>query len=84
MTEISFTNTAVISRRARSRRTAMSWDEPLTDAMNVAIATAALVFLAPLMIVIALLVWAQDGGPAVFAHRRLGRDGGDFVFLYLL
>jgi exopolysaccharide production protein ExoY len=83
MSEITFTNAAVTSRRrTRSKspvkRSATSWDEPLTDAMNVSIAMLALIFLAPLMVVVALLVWAQDGGPAVFAHRRLGRDGRHF------
>jgi exopolysaccharide production protein ExoY len=77
MTEVTFTNAAVGRRRARTHQAAV-WDEPVTDAMNVAIATLALIFLAPLMIVVALLVWAQDGGPAIFAHRRLGRDGRHF------
>jgi Undecaprenyl-phosphate galactose phosphotransferase WbaP len=79
MTEIHLaTVPAVPTRRGPSKRSAASWDEPMTDTMNVVIAMAALIFLAPLMIMVALLVWGQDGGPAVFAHRRLGRDGRHF------
>jgi lipopolysaccharide/colanic/teichoic acid biosynthesis glycosyltransferase len=34
-----------------------------------------LIFLAPMMIVTAVLVWFQDGGMPVFGHYRLGLDG---------
>ena len=52
----------------------------LKRAMDVAGALALLVLLAPLLAVIALLVRA-DGGPALFAHRRVGRGGADFACL---
>ena len=39
--------------------------------------SALIVFLAPLMAVVALLV-KLDGGPAVFGHRRVGADGRSF------
>ena len=39
---------------------------------------AALFFLAPLMLIVALAVFAHDGGPIVFAHRRIGRNGKTF------
>ncbi|MCR5880874.1 sugar transferase [Phenylobacterium sp. J367] len=41
-------------------------------------AVLALIFLAPIMIAVAIAVYAQDGGPILFAHRRLGRDGRHF------
>ena len=41
------------------------------------IAAALLVLLAPLLLIIALLVRA-DGGPALFAHRRIGMNGETF------
>jgi exopolysaccharide production protein ExoY len=37
-----------------------------------------LVFLAPLMLVIALLIWMEDGDWPLFGHRRIGRGGVDF------
>ncbi|MDB5468424.1 MAG: rfbP [Phenylobacterium sp.] len=49
--------------------------------MNFTIALLALIFLAPLMIVLAVAVYMQDGGGAVFAHRRIGRGGRHFPCL---
>jgi len=49
--------------------------------VDVVIAFIALVFLAPLLLVVALLVKAQDGGPALFGHKRIGRDGRSFQCL---
>lgn len=46
-------------------------------AMDVLIAGAMLVMLAPVFLILALLVRA-DGGAAFFAHRRVGRDGEAF------
>ena len=37
-----------------------------------------LIFMAPLMVVTALLIKLQDGGPVLFGHTRLGRDGKTF------
>ncbi|CAL1691007.1 UDP-glucose:undecaprenyl-phosphate glucose-1-phosphate transferase [Brevundimonas subvibrioides] len=47
-------------------------------AADVILASFALLFLAPLMIVVAVLVTLQDGGPALFGHRRIGRAGLEF------
>jgi len=49
--------------------------------LNALIAFGALIFLAPLMIVVALAVYLQDGGPIFFAHRRIGKDGRPFPCL---
>jgi lipopolysaccharide/colanic/teichoic acid biosynthesis glycosyltransferase len=49
--------------------------------MDVTIVLLALLFLLPLMVVIALAIVAQDGGPVFFAHRRIGRDGRPFYCL---
>lgn len=46
--------------------------------IDVILATAALVFLAPLLLPIAALIKLQDGGPIFFAHRRIGMDGRTF------
>jgi lipopolysaccharide/colanic/teichoic acid biosynthesis glycosyltransferase len=37
-----------------------------------------LLFLLPVLVMIALAVRMQDGGPAIFAHRRIGKDGKTF------
>ena len=37
-----------------------------------------LIFLSPVMITLAILVRAQDGGPALFAHTRIGKNGKPF------
>jgi exopolysaccharide production protein ExoY len=50
----------------------------LVRALDVAIAVLALVFVLPLMAVIALAIFLQDGGPIVFSHRRVGRGAKPF------
>jgi lipopolysaccharide/colanic/teichoic acid biosynthesis glycosyltransferase len=37
-----------------------------------------LVLSAPLLLLVALLVWLEDRGPVVFAHYRIGRNGRPF------
>lgn len=49
--------------------------------LNAFIACGALVFLAPLMLVVAAAVYLQDRGPILFAHRRIGKDGHAFPCL---
>lgn len=46
--------------------------------LDVCISIALLVFLAPLMALIALAVFVFDPGPVIFAHRRLGQSGTPF------
>lgn len=53
----------------------------LTTAMNIVVALAALIFLLPVMVLVALAVYAQDGGPVLFAHRRIGLNGRHFYCL---
>ena len=49
--------------------------------MHFAIAILALLFLLPLMMVVAIAVFLHDGGPVIFAHRRIGRGGTTFSCL---
>src|SRR6202008_2124028 len=65
---------------ASSRRASEGYsaDKVLTTAMNIAIAVVALIFLLPVMLLVALAVFAQDGGPVLFAHRRIGLNGRHF------
>lgn len=46
-----------------------------------AIALLALTFLAPLCVIVALAIKAQDGGPVIFAHRRIGQGARTFSCL---
>jgi lipopolysaccharide/colanic/teichoic acid biosynthesis glycosyltransferase len=79
MSEILYGNQVLA--RPRSRAVKVSVDQTLTEAMNFAIALVALVFLSPVMLAVGLMVFAQDGGPVMFAHRRLGKDGRYFYCL---
>jgi exopolysaccharide production protein ExoY len=49
----------------------------LKRALDILGAAALLTVLAPVMLVIALLV-RRDGGPALYAHRRVGKGGASF------
>jgi lipopolysaccharide/colanic/teichoic acid biosynthesis glycosyltransferase len=42
---------------------------------------AALLFLAPLMLTVAIFVKLSDGGPVLYRQRRIGRDGEPFYCL---
>jgi exopolysaccharide production protein ExoY len=53
----------------------------LARLFDVLIALAALWFFAPLMLVLAFAIKAQDGGPVTFGHTRIGRDGRTFKCL---
>ena len=50
----------------------------LVRTLDVAIALVALVFVLPLMAIVAFAIFVQDGGPALFSHRRIGRGGKSF------
>lgn len=46
--------------------------------IDITIALVALVFLTPLLVVIALIVMICDPGPVIFKHRRVGQGGKTF------
>jgi Undecaprenyl-phosphate galactose phosphotransferase WbaP len=66
---------------ARREGAASSADDVATTVMNMAVALMALVFVLPIMLMVAFAVFVQDGGPVVFAHRRIGRHGRHFYCL---
>jgi O-antigen biosynthesis protein WbqP len=39
-----------------------------------------LLFLFPLYLLLALIIRLQDGGPAIFKQKRIGRNGEEFIF----
>jgi lipopolysaccharide/colanic/teichoic acid biosynthesis glycosyltransferase len=59
------------NRQTRPRR-------PGERAVELAIAISTLVFLAPLLVMIAFLVKLTDGGPSLFGQERLGLGGRTF------
>ena len=58
-----------------------TFDDATRRTLDLVIAAALVVLLAPLLVVVAVLVWAQDGGPALFAHERIGLGGKPFKCL---
>jgi exopolysaccharide production protein ExoY len=79
MSEITFVTQIPGAARQRARRASL--DETLTEAMNALVAVIALIFLAPVMLGVAFAVFLQDGGPVLFAHRRIGK-GGRYFYCY--
>lgn len=60
---------------------AAAWDDAATRAFDIAVALAVLLFALPLLLAIAVCVKLQDGGPIIFAHERIGRNGRSFKCL---
>ncbi len=63
------------SAEAATRRTAKLATQRAADLFVTAFA---IVSVGPLMIVLAILVWAWDGGPIFYGHLRVGRMGRVF------
>jgi exopolysaccharide biosynthesis polyprenyl glycosylphosphotransferase len=57
------------------------WRHVLKRTFDIVFATAALVLLAPVLLVIAVAVHLHDGGPVVFRQTRCGRNGRTFQML---
>jgi O-antigen biosynthesis protein WbqP len=39
-----------------------------------------LIFLSPVLMIIAFIIWIQDRGTPIFTHYRVGRNGESFLF----
>ncbi len=50
---------------------------------DIVVSAAALIFLAPLLLVIAMLIKLHDGGPALYSQKRVGKNGRTFNFYKL-
>jgi lipopolysaccharide/colanic/teichoic acid biosynthesis glycosyltransferase len=53
-------------------------DFPLGRAVDVILSVSALIFLAPLLLLVAAIVYLVDPGPVLFGHLRVGKDGRCF------
>ena len=63
-------------------RAPLSWrDRVLKRGFDLVVAGAALVILAPLILIVALAVRLSDGGPVLFRQRRIGRHNRQFDML---
>jgi exopolysaccharide biosynthesis polyprenyl glycosylphosphotransferase len=58
-----------------------AWDRTLKRAMDIVISAAALVFLSPLLLLLALVVKIDSRGPVFFVQQRVGHDGIPFTLL---
>lgn len=67
-----------VSTSSRIQRNAKS---VLKRAFDLLVALSALVFLAPMLVVIAALIRFTDGGPALFKQTRIGHNGKEFTCL---
>jgi exopolysaccharide production protein ExoY len=56
-------------------------NSPIKRAFDLLVATAALIFLSPALLTIAILVKLTDGGPILYRHTRVGRQGQRFECL---
>ena len=75
MSEVLYSPQLATRDRARARHE--NYDA-LIELMNVVVALAALLFAFPIMLGVGFAIFLQDGGPVLFAHRRVGRDGRAF------
>jgi len=64
-----------------SRRGGRVAESALIRVLDIAVAVIFLVLAAPLLVALALAIWAQDGACPIYAHRRIGRGGRSFPCL---
>ena len=76
MSEVVYAHSVVARRRESAPRA--GYDQPLIEIANLVIALLAVIFALPIMLGVGLAIFLQDGGSALFAHRRIGRDGKPF------
>jgi exopolysaccharide production protein ExoY len=80
MTEYSYVG-EVARRPAPRTPTLRSPDEIVGDALHWVVVLGVALFILPLMIAIAVAIRMHDGGPVLFRHKRVGRNGKSFYCL---
>jgi exopolysaccharide biosynthesis polyprenyl glycosylphosphotransferase len=58
-----------------------AWDRTLKRSMDIAVSAVVLIFLSPLMLLLALLIKLDSRGPVFFVQERVGHDGVRFSLL---
>ncbi len=57
------------------------WNSMVKRGMDIAVAMAAILVLAPLFPLLALAIWLEDRGPIFYRQERMGLDGRSFMIL---
>ena len=57
------------------------WSRFVKRAFDLVIATATLIVLSPVMLIVALAIWLEDRGPVLYRQIRMGLDGKPFPIL---
>lgn len=70
-----------VTNRAQGSTGLQRLDDVASRVLDVTLAVTALVILAPLMAIIAGVIYVLDPGPIIFAHQRIGRGGRSFPCL---
>jgi O-antigen biosynthesis protein WbqP len=47
---------------------------------DISLAVLLMLLLAPVYLIVALVIKSQDGGPAIFRQKRIGKNGAEFLF----
>ena len=77
---ISITHPGQRTRRSLPAVRKRDIDKPIIRSLDITIAIVALLFISPLLMVV-IVVLACEGGPVIFAHRRIGLGGKSFYCL---
>jgi exopolysaccharide production protein ExoY len=56
-------------------------DDLIVRAIDIIVSMGALIFLAPMLLLVALVIFITDPGSIIFAHQRVGRNGRSFACL---
>ena len=74
-----FPDSQFASGELRAALARMGRTVALKRAMDIVVASAALVLLSPALLIVAGLIRLTSAGPAIFRQRRTGQDGKEFV-----
>ena len=65
----------VQQRKVARRRTHRNYSAGIKRALDIALSAGALAFLSPGLLLIAVILFAIDGGPVIYRHDRVGKNG---------
>lgn len=68
----------VQQRKVARRRTHRNYSAGIKRALDIALSAGALAFLSPGLLLIAVILFAIDGGPVIYRHDRVGKNGRMF------
>jgi len=62
---------------------AVNDDSPAKRILDIAVSLIALAVFSPIMLVVGIIIYLEDGRPVVFRQKRVGKDGKTFTMLKL-